>query len=87
MISQVLELHGFIVHKAVNGQEAVQEVDKIIQAGTIELDLIVLDLQMPILNGYEACTQIKRLYSENSRNEERKGDSEDSDEGPNRQIP
>jgi len=29
-------------------------------------DLIILDLGMPIMNGYEACTAIKSLYTPNT---------------------
>ena len=34
--------------------------------GTAKLyDLIIMDLQMPILDGYEACKKITRLYENN----------------------
>ena len=28
---------------------------------------MVLDLNMPIVNGYEACTQLRKLYSEDDK--------------------
>jgi CheY-like chemotaxis protein len=43
-----------IVHKASNGQEALEKVNQ----NRRLYDIIILDLQMPILTGYEACEKI-----------------------------
>ena len=48
-----LEKAGYEVFSAVNGQEALDSIDK------IHPDLIVLDLIVPIIDGYEICRRIK----------------------------
>jgi diguanylate cyclase (GGDEF)-like protein len=53
LLSQILESKGFKVKKTVSGQVA-------IQAAKIEPpDLILLDINMPDINGYEVCRQLK----------------------------
>ena len=48
-----LEYVGYDVVQASNGAEAVQK------AEVEQPDLIMLDVRMPRLNGYEACTKLK----------------------------
>jgi DNA-binding response OmpR family regulator len=50
-----LELEGHEVHTAHDGQEAVS------QASALKPDVILLDIGLPKLNGYEACRQIRAL--------------------------
>lgn len=67
---------------AENGQEAFEVVNESvvgIRKGNFSLaiDLIVLDLNMPITNGYDACRQIKKYYEETKEVEshiEKKGE-------------
>ena len=54
VVSKRLELAGFDVTTAINGQEALAKA----HAGNP--DLIVLDLMLPQLNGYEVCTMLKQ---------------------------
>ena len=49
-----LKKYNMEVIEAVNGYEAVQKVKKCISDNT-EINFILLDLNMPILDGYEAC--------------------------------
>jgi len=49
-----------IVGEAANGQEAVQQVEE------LEPEVVLLDLEMPVLDGYEAARQIKSRFP-NSR--------------------
>ena len=53
------------IDQATNGQEAV-ELIKLKETDVQEryYDLIFLDLNMPILNGYESCEQIVKFYKE-----------------------
>lgn len=57
-LRQLLELSGEIeiVAEAGNGQEAVQ------LAASLEPDVVVMDLEMPCMSGYEAAHQIKSLF-------------------------
>ena len=55
VIEFMLQSEGAIVYKARNGKEAVE------QFGQIKnLDLILMDLMMPIMDGYEATIQIRK---------------------------
>ena len=53
LIKFSLEFIGFSVVEATNGQEAVD------MAPEVQPDLIMLDVRMPKLSGYEACERLK----------------------------
>jgi DNA-binding response OmpR family regulator len=57
LIAYSLQFAGFQVMQAVNGEDAVQ------QATKEQPDLILLDVRMPKMNGYEACTALKAQES------------------------
>lgn len=54
MLRQVLESKGYRVLEAINGREAVEI------AGREHPDLILMDLDLPILDGITATQQIRR---------------------------
>lgn len=56
MFSDALTQFGHEVYTAKNGSDAL----RVIKA-TPEIDIIILDLLMPVMNGQETCCQIKRL--------------------------
>lgn len=53
LIKDVLMYHGYEVMEAVNGDEAVK------MAAKHKPDLVLMDIQMPIMNGAEAIRQLK----------------------------
>jgi two-component system, sensor histidine kinase and response regulator len=53
LLSQMLSEQGYKVRKALNGNWALRAVQ------SMPPDLILLDIQMPDLDGYEVCRQIK----------------------------
>lgn len=61
----LLKERGMIITKAWNGQEAVQLFEKS-EAG--EYDLILMDIMMPIMGGWEATRQIRTLEREDAKN-------------------
>lgn len=63
--SEVLEMKGINVTKAWNGKEAF-EIFKHSEEGTF--DAILMDMQMPEMNGCEATTAIRALNREDAKN-------------------
>lgn len=55
LLSTMLSREGYGVRKAINGQMA------LMAAKTIPPDLILLDIKMPDLSGYEVCQQLKQI--------------------------
>jgi two-component system, cell cycle response regulator DivK len=55
IFSAILRHHGHSVFEAVNGQEAVE------QARRHSPDLILMDIQMPVLSGWEATRLLKSV--------------------------
>jgi len=53
IVAVSLETQGYVVLKATNGREAVD------QAKTNHPDLILLDMMMPVMSGYEAAAELK----------------------------
>jgi CheY-like chemotaxis protein len=53
LVKDILEYHQYTVIEAENGREGVEA------AKTHAPDLILMDLQMPVMNGFEACRALR----------------------------
>ncbi len=53
-VSKILQEKGMVVYKAANGQKALESLDK-----NGEIDLVLMDIMMPVMDGYEAMTHIR----------------------------
>ncbi|RKS98546.1 response regulator [Flavobacterium sp. 123] len=56
LLKKILELKKYVVLRAINGQEAVD-----ICKANSGVDLVFMDIKMPVLNGYEALKKIKEF--------------------------
>ncbi|MFT5721113.1 MAG: two-component system sensor histidine kinase BarA [Motiliproteus sp.] len=57
LLTRMLEAQGALVEAAANGQDAVT------MLGQTTVDLIIIDLHMPVMGGAQACRQIRQLPS------------------------
>jgi CheY-like chemotaxis protein len=60
LLKAVLRKWGYIVAWAQNGEIALKILEE-----KQKFDLILMDINMPVLNGYDATAQIKKQYPEN----------------------
>ena len=65
----IFQKNDFEVITAINGHEAYEIIDQSLKDKDRSenpqnlFDIVLLDLNMPISNGYEACTKILKLFN------------------------
>ena len=57
IVTEILEAQGCNIFAAVNGEEAVRAFT---DSQINYFDVILMDIQMPVMNGYEACKKIRQ---------------------------
>ena len=62
--TEILSMTGAMIETAENGKEAV---DMVLASDEGYYDLILMDLQMPVMNGYEATTTLRAMEREDAR--------------------
>ncbi len=55
-LSMVLKRHGIVVTIATNGMDALQKLESM-----SKVDLVIMDIMMPVLDGYETTRRIRKL--------------------------
>jgi len=59
--SHIMQERGYLVKNALNGQEAIEKAKEHYCQNNLEFNLILMDCQMPVMDGYEATKILKDM--------------------------
>lgn len=60
LLASVLRADGFEVFEARNGAELLDWIDELVDGGTIAVDLVISDVQMPVVSGLDVLAALRR---------------------------
>lgn len=63
-LAELLKRDGFNTIETTNGHEAVESCKTAKNSGGSQPDLAILDIMMPVMDGYSACREIRRIFPE-----------------------
>jgi len=56
LVRHFLQLEGFIVHEAADGEEALTKLE------SVKADLVILDIMMPNMDGWQLCRELREHF-------------------------
>lgn len=62
ILKVIFEKCNFLTYTAQNGMQAYEQITKKTKQLEFMYDLVILDLEMPVCDGYSACQQIKMQF-------------------------
>jgi len=62
VINKVMKDWNFTIHNAVNGEDAINKIKE------QDFDVVLMDIEMPVMNGYECIREIRTNLPDNKKN-------------------
>ena len=56
LVSVFLEREGFQTYEAIDGLDALQKIDE------VKVDMVILDIMMPNMDGFDVCFELRKYY-------------------------
>ncbi len=56
LVSVFLEREGFQTYEAIDGLDALQKINE------VKVDMVILDIMMPNMDGFDVCFELRKYY-------------------------